>query len=64
MTVAVFDAVTIEAISTAIWRAGFVKDGNKVRQQAKESALRLAAINIAVELGIDVDDFLKGSRLK
>jgi len=40
-------------IATAIWRAGFIKDKNKTRQQAKSDALRLAAINLAADLKQD-----------
>lgn len=40
-----------ETIAHSVWRAGAVKDGNKVRQQAKQHALLLVANNLAAELG-------------
>jgi len=40
-------------IATAIWRAGYLEDKNKIRQQAKMDARRLIAINIATDLKQD-----------
>ena len=36
-----------ETISAEIWRAGFVKDKNKVSQEAKECTRRLISYNLA-----------------
>lgn len=46
-----------ELIAKEIWRAGYVKDGNQVRQQAKESMRKLIAIGLAVELEQDNPKF-------
>jgi len=46
-----------ELIATAIWRAGFIKDKNKIRQEAKEDLKRLIVINLAVELKKDNPSF-------
>ena len=40
-------------IATAIWRAGYVPDKNKVKQEAKEAQRRLITINLAVDLRQD-----------
>ena len=37
-------------ITKAIWRAGYIKDKNQVRQQAKTDARRLIAINLATDM--------------
>ena len=53
-----------ELIAAAIWRAGYIKDDSKVKQQAKEDARRLVATNIATDLEqenkeFDRDNFMK-----
>lgn len=53
-----------ELIAKEIWRAGYVKDNNKVRQQAKESMRRLIAIGLAVELEEDNPRFDQNKFLK
>jgi hypothetical protein len=42
-----------ELIAREIWRAGYVADKNKVRQEAREAMRRLITINIARELKAD-----------
>lgn len=37
-------------IAESIWRSGFIKDKNKVRQGAREKMRRLIAIDIASNL--------------
>lgn len=39
-----------EFISSAIWRSGYIKDKNKLRQEAKESITRLIVFNLVSEL--------------
>lgn len=61
------DHMIIE-IATAIWRSGYMKDKNKVRQKAKEDMRRLIAFNIASSLqGIvpayKIKVFLEGCNL-
>ncbi len=46
-----------QAIATAIWRSGFIKDKNKIRRQAKADILRLTAICLATELKQDDPNF-------
>lgn len=40
-------------IARSIWRSGYIKDKNKVRQEAKESMRRLIAIDLATEMKQD-----------
>jgi hypothetical protein len=37
-------------IAESIWRSGYIKDKNKVRQEAKEDIRRLIAIDLASNL--------------
>ena len=37
-------------IAQSIWRSGYIKDKNKVRQQAKEKMRHLIAVDIASSL--------------
>jgi len=46
-----------ELIATAVWRAGFITDKNKVREQAKKDRARLIAINLATDLKRDNERF-------
>jgi hypothetical protein len=39
-----------ELIAESIWRSGYIKDKNKVRQEAKEAMRRLVAIDISAAL--------------
>ncbi len=39
-----------ELIAQSIWRSGYIKDKNKVRQQAKEEMRRLIAYDLASSL--------------
>ena len=39
-----------QKIATAIWRSGYIKDRNKVRQRSKVEMQRLIVSNIASEL--------------
>jgi len=55
-------------VSGAIWRAGFMKDGNRVKQQAKKDTLKLVACNfIGVfknNKSFNEKEFLKACGLK
>ena len=42
--------LTIEEIAKSIWRSGFIKDKNKVRQQAREKMRHLIASDISANL--------------
>jgi hypothetical protein len=46
-------------IAKSIWRAGFVKDKNKVRQEAKEDRARLIVFNLATDLQQENPNFDK-----
>lgn len=48
-----------ELIATSIWRAGFVKDKNQVRQQARESMRRLIITDLISSLQHDNPSFNK-----
>lgn len=37
-------------IAESIWRSGFIKDRNKIRQEAKEKIRRLIAVDLASSL--------------
>jgi hypothetical protein len=57
-----------ERVSKAIWRAGFIKDKNKVRQQAKTEITRLIVSNLIGEFKeqntqFNEEEFLKECRL-
>ena len=49
-----------DLIAMSIWRSGFIKDKNKVRQEAKESIRRLIANDFSANIKNDKDkqDFL------
>lgn len=40
----------IEQVAKSIWRSGYIKDKNKVRQQAKEDMRRLIAGDFSANL--------------
>ena len=42
-----------ELIAGAIWRSGFIKDKNKIRQEAKERVRHLIAIDLSSSLAND-----------
>lgn len=44
-------------IAQSVWRSGYVKDKNAVRQLAKEAMRRLIAIDLATSLQADNPDF-------
>ena len=46
-----------DAIARSIWRSGYVKDKNKVRQEAKEKMRHLIAVDISSELKKDNPQF-------
>lgn len=48
-----------EAIAKSIWRSGFIRDKNKVRQEAKEKMRRLIAYDLSSEIGSLNPDFDK-----
>jgi hypothetical protein len=56
-----------ELIAKVIWRSGFVKDKNKIRQWAKEDRSRLIASGIIGEFkqdkNFDEEKFLKDAGL-
>ncbi len=39
-----------ELIAQSIWRSGYIKDNNKIRQEAREKMRHLIAIDIASSL--------------
>lgn len=49
----------IKLIAESIWRSGFIKDKNKVRQQAKEDMRRLIANDLAGSLKNENKNFNK-----
>lgn len=55
-------------VAESIWRSGYLKDKNKVRQQAKESMRQLIAIDIAASLAhvdnnFNQEEFMASCRL-
>ena len=55
-------------IATAIWRAGYLTDKNKIRQQIATDTRRLIALNLATDLKQDnprfnTNEFLKECRI-
>ena len=48
-------------IAKSIWRSGFIKDKNKIRQEAKEKMRRLIAYDLSANLinESDKEEFLK-----
>ncbi len=39
-----------ELIAESIWRSGYIKDKNKIRQEAREKMRRLIAVDLASNL--------------
>lgn len=39
-----------ELIAQSVWRSGYIKDSNKIKQQAKSDMQRLIAIDLASSL--------------
>lgn len=57
-----------ELIARSIWRSGFIKDKNKIRQKAKEDMRRLIAIDLAASMAheyksFDREKFMEACRL-
>lgn len=44
-------------ISSAIWRSGYIKDKNRLRQEAREQITRLIVFNLVSELQLIDKDF-------
>jgi hypothetical protein len=57
-----------QIIAESIWRSGFIKDKNAVRQKAREKMRRLIAHDIGVSIkskcpDFDIDEFIKNCYL-
>ncbi len=48
-----------ELIAQSIWRSGYVRDKNKIRQEAKESMRRLIVIDLCASLANENTKFNK-----
>lgn len=58
-----------ELIAESIWRSGYIKDKNKVRQNAKEQMRRLISNDLAASFSnkdknFNEDEFLKSCDIK
>lgn len=53
-----------ELIAESIWRSGFIKDKNKIRQEAREKMRSLIAHDLAGSLSGDNQKFNKDTFLK
>jgi hypothetical protein len=53
-----------ELIAEGVWRSGYIKDGNKIRQEARERMRRLIACDLASNFANKDREFDKEKFLK